>query len=382
MLSVGEDLLANRQLSEAQAMLNAVPRDVGLEEDIEDFQIFVTAYQQAWTGNLSGLENAINRMKSLGRDRAGYSSGQQLIVIWEAEILDVALLTQARQRASRGSTADLSAAISIAGRISRQSAQWDDAAEQIGDWRVRVETAQDRPILDRADQIAAAGSADSLRAAIQEAKKIPSARTLGAEADRRIATWTSRIQRIEDQPLLDQARQRASRGDRAGAIAIAARIGEGRSLYDTAQEDIDRWQTQETGRQRLGEATNVAARGDAQSLSNAIGIASRVPANSDSRASADSQIDRWSWDLLQLSESEALRNLDTAITLAGQIPAEAEAYEPAQIRIRDWQQAQRSIDEANRRAAPTPAVTPDEPVDIEGDNSLTRLELIAPSSSQ
>ena len=379
MISIGEDLLADRQLSEAQAMLNAVPRDVGLEDEIEDFQIFVTAYQQAWTGNVSGLENAINRMKSLGKDRPGYARGQQLIAQWESEIQDVALLTQARQRASRGSTADLSAAITIAGRISRQSPQWDEAAEQIGDWRVRVETVQDLPILNRADQLAVSGSADGLRAAIQEAKKIPSARALGAEADRRISTWSTRIQRIEDQPLLDQARQRASRGDRAGAIAIAARIGEGRALYDTAQEDIGRWQTQETGRQRLGEATNVAARGDAESLSNAIGIASRVPANSDSRANADSQINRWSWDLLQQAESVALRNLDTAITLAGQIPAEAEAYEPAQIRIRDWQQAQRSIEEANRRAAPAPVVTPSEPVDLNQDDSLTRLELVAPS---
>ena len=382
MLAVGEDLLANRQLSQAQAMLNAVPRNIGLDEEIEDFQIFVTAYQQAWTGSVSGLENAINRMKKLGRNRPSYAKGQQLIARWEAEIQEVALLTQARQRASRGSTADLRAAIAMADRISRDSAQWEEAAAQIGDWQVRVETAQDRPILDRADQIAAAGNADSLRAAIQEAKKIPSSRALGSEADRRIATWNTRLQRIEDQPLLDQARQRASRGDRAGAIAIAARIGEGRALYDTAQEDIDRWQTQETGRERLGEATNAAARGDAQSLTNAIGIASRVPTNSDSRASAVSQINRWSWDLLQQAESVALRNLETAITLAGQIPIEAEAYEPAQIRIRDWQTAQRQIEEANRRAAPAPVRTPNvpvQPVEIEGNTRSTNLELIAPN---
>ncbi|MEO0647093.1 MAG: chromosome segregation ATPase [Cyanobacteria bacterium J06650_10] len=383
MLSAGEDLLADRQLSEAQAMLNAVPRDVGLDAEIEDFQIFVTAYQQAWTGNVSGLENAIDRMKTLGRNRPSYARGQQLIARWESEIQDVAILTQARQRASRGSTADLSAAISMADRVSRDSAQWEEAAAQIDDWRNRVETAQDRPILDRADQIASAGSADSLRAAIQEAKKISSSRTLGDEADRRIATWTARIQRIEDQPLLDQARQRASRGDRAGAIAIAARIGEGRALYETAQEDIDRWQTQETGRARLGEATNAAARGDAESLSNAISIASRVPANSDSRASADTQINRWSWDLLQQAESVALRNLDTAITLAGQIPAEAEAYEPAQLRIRDWQEAKRSIEEANRRAAPSPVRRSDAPSSSNEQNDSefpTNLELVAPSS--
>ncbi len=362
MLEVGEALLADRQLSDAQAMLNAIPRDVGLDEEIADFQIFVTAYQQAWIGNVSGLENAINSMKTLGKDRPAYAKGQRLIAQWESEIQDVALLNQARERATRGGTADLSAAISIASRISRSSAQWPEADEQIGKWRTRVETAQDRPVLDRADQIASAGTPDSLRAAIQEARKISSDRTLGPEADRRIATWTTRIQRTEDQPLLNQARQRASRGDRAGAIAIASRIGKGRALYDTAQEDISRWQTQETGQQRLAEAVNAAAAGDAESLANAIELAAQVPTGSDSRANADSQINRWSWDLLQQAESMALRNLNTAITLASRIPSQAEAHEPAQLRIRDWQSAQRSIEDAERRAAPS-VRTPSRPIE-------------------
>ena len=345
MLSAGETLLANRQLSRAQSMLNAIPRDIGLEAELADFQTFVTAYQQAWVGSASGLENAINQIKTIGKDRPGYSKAQGLVAQWEAEIQDVALLSQARERASRGSTADLTSAISMAGRISRNSAQWDDASQQIEEWRTRVETTQDRPILERADQLASVGTPDNLRAAIQEARKISSGRSLGAEADRRIATWTGRIQRIEDQPLLDQARQRASTGDRAGAIAIAARIGEGRALYDDAQADINRWQTQESGRQRLGEAVTVANRGDANSLATAIELASQVPSGSDSRASADSQIDSWSWTLLRQAEVESGRNLETAITLAQRIPSQAEAYEPAQVRIRAWRDNQRE-DEA------------------------------------
>ncbi|MEL6603535.1 MAG: chromosome segregation ATPase [Cyanobacteria bacterium J06614_10] len=358
MLELGETALAERNLSDAQALLNAIPRDIGLDEEIADFQIFVTAYQQAWTGNVSGLENAINRMKTLGKRRPLYQKGQQLIAQWESEIQDIAILNQARERADRGSTADLTAAISIASQISRRSPQWDSAAEQIGDWRTRVETVQDRPILERADRLASVGTPDNLRAAIQEARKISSGRTLGPEADERIATWTGRIQRIEDQPLLDQARQRASTGDRAGAIAIASRIGEGRALYATAQDDIGRWQLQENGRQRLGEAVNAAASGDADGLSNAIDIASRVPAGSDSRARADSQINRWSWDLLRQAEATANRNLETAITLASRIPEGAEAYASAQVRIGNWQETLRRIEAARRPsdAAPAPVV--------------------------
>ena len=375
MLEAGEDLLAGRRLSDAQAMLNAIPRDIGLEAELADFQSFVTAYQQAWTGNVNGLENAINRIKTIGKNRPGYNKAQRLIAQWESEIQDVAVLNQARERASRGSTADLASAISIAGRIPRSSAQWEEASGQIGEWRVQVETAQDRPILDRADRLASVGTPDKLRAAIQEARKISSGRSLGAEADSRIATWTGRIQRIEDQPVLDQARQRANRGDRAGAIALASRIDEGRALYDDAQADISRWQTQETGRQRLGEAINVANRGDANSLASAIELASQVPSSSDSRARADSQIDSWSWTLLRQAESESGRNLETAITLAGRIPSRAEAYEPAQVRISNWQNTLREI-ENTRRPAPADPANSGAPPSEEG--LPGNLELVAP----
>ncbi len=353
MLSAAEDLLAKRELSEAQAMLAAIPRDTGINRELDDFQIFVTAYQQAWNGTVGGLENAIERMKTLGKNRPRYAKGQELIAQWQGELKNISLLNQARERAERGSTADLVAAISIAQQVSRDSPQGDDAAKQIGQWQTQVETVEDRPILERADRLAAVGTPDNLRAAIQEARKVSSGRTLGKEADGRIANWTGRIQRMEDQPLIDQARQRARTGDLAGAIALAKRIGEGRALYGTAQEDIADWQAQEDGRLRLNEAVSAASRGDAEALGNAIDIAMRVPAGSDSRSQADSQIDNWSWDLLAEAESAANRNVETAIALAGRIPAQAEAYASAQGRIGDWQETLRQIEDA-RRPAPEP----------------------------
>ncbi len=341
MLSAAEDLLARQKLTDAQAMLSAIPSDIGVSKEVTDFQVFVSAYQQAWAGNASGLEDAITRLKTLGKDRPLYARAQRLIAQWQGEIRNVNLLTQSQERADRGSTTDLTAAIAIAQQISRSSPQWDKATKQISQWQTRVETIEDRPILERADQLAAVGTPDNLRAAVQEARKISSGRTLAGEADDRIATWTGRIQRIEDQPLLDQAQQRANGGDLPGAIAIASRIGRGRALYNSAQEVIAGWQAQENGRLRLGEAVNAAARGDAAALTNAIEIAQRVPTGSDSRTRADSQISRWSWDLLAQAEAISGRSLESAIALAGRIPSQAEAFEPAQVRIGNWQAALR-----------------------------------------
>ena len=352
MLALGERLLANQELTDARSVLSAIPKDVGLDREIEDFEIFVTAYQQAWSGTVGGLQSAIKRMKTLGKNRPRYQKGQQLIAQWEDELQHISLLVQAQERAGRGSTADLTAAISVAQQVPRNSPQWEDASAQIDQWRTRVETVQDRPILERADRLAASGTPNGLRAAIQEARKIPSGRTLGREADQRIATWTGRIQRIEDQPVITQARQRAQSGDLAGAIAIANRIDEGRALYADAQTDIAGWQTQEDGRARLDEAVKAASRGDADSLANAIEIAQRVPSQSSSRGRANGQINQWSWDLLQQAESVAGRNIESAIALASRIPAQTEAYDAAQVRISNWRETLRAIEDARRPAAP------------------------------
>lgn len=340
MLLASEQLLADRRPVSARAMLNAIPRDAGLREEVADLQIFAMAYQQASMSTIGGLEAAIDQMERLGKTRPFYARGQRLIAQWQQEIREIGLLTQARERALRGSTTDLSAAIAIAEQIPRSSTQSEAASEQIRKWRARVETVQDRPILERATQLAAGGTPDDLRAAIQEARKISSRRTLGPEAAEQIADWRNRIQRIEDQPLLEQARRRALTGDVAGAIAIASRIAEGRALYSTAQSEISRWQAQETGRQRLSAATRTSSRGTGEALSEAISLAQQVPAQSDSKFNADRQIRRWSWDLLREAESLA-NSLDfqRAINLASQIPSQADAYEPAQLRIRAWRES-------------------------------------------
>ncbi|MEM8504796.1 MAG: chromosome segregation ATPase [Cyanobacteria bacterium P01_D01_bin.1] len=382
MLLVGERLLAERQLSAARAMLNAIPRDTGLEEEIADFQIFAAAYQQAWTGSIGGLEEAINQMRRLGRNRPSYGKAQRLVAQWQQEIREIAILTQARERADRGSTTDLTAAIAIANQVSRNSPQWEATEKQIGEWRSRVETVQDRPILERAAQLAAGGSPDNLRAAIQEARKISTERTLGDEAAERIATWRNRIQRIEDQPLLDQARRSASTGDLVSAIATASRIGNDRALYDTARSDINRWQAQETGRQRLSEATRTAARGTAEGFLEAIKLAQQVPTQSDSRFRANRQINSWSWDLLRAAEASAnLLNFQRAVSLANQIPSQTAAYDSAQVRIRTWQASISQPEGPNRSADNTDIDTTTETGPVLDRNGFpVDLELVQPQN--
>lgn len=358
MLKVAESALQRQQLSQAERILKLIPRDAGFNQEVADFQVFVDAYQRAWSGDALGLDAAITRLQSIGRDRPLHDRAQALIGRWRSELVALAKLDQARQTAAGGTTADLISAINQAEQISRSNPRWDETSRQIGRWRERLQTIEDQPILSRADQLATPGTPDALRAAIQEAGKIPSDRALHAQASSRIGTWRRRLQQIEDQPVLEQARQQARSGDLNGAIATASRINAGRALYDEAQTDVSNWQQQNQTGTWLTQADQSAASGTASGLGNAIAIARQVPQSSNRYGDADRRINRWSWALLSQAENIARTDPGRAVALAQQIPTQSEAYSSAQARIREWQAVQ---------TAPTPAqleLVPAEPDNI------------------
>ena len=103
-----------------------------------------------------------------------------------------------------------------------------------------------------------------------------------------------------------------------------------------------------------------------------------MPAGSDSRGRADSQIDRWSWDLLRQAEVTSNRNLETAITLASRIPSQAEAYDSAQVRIRTWQETLRQVEAARRPVVPVPAPAPTEGPEVDDNGVPPALEPRSP----
>ncbi|MEA5462623.1 hypothetical protein [Leptothoe sp. PORK10 BA2] len=351
MLQVAEEALARQQLSQAEEILAAIPRNEGLDLEIADFQVFTEAYRRAWSGDALGLDGAINRLQSIGRDRPLYDRAQKLIGQWRTEIKALAVLDEARQLAAPGNVNDLRAAILQAKQVDRDNPRWDEVSTQISQWENRVQTSEDQPILDIADQLAAVGTPQALRQAIQEASQISSGRALADAAQTRIDQWQSRIESIEDRPLLEQARQQAAAGDLAGAIATASRISPGRSLYGEVQNDLANWRDQEQNRILLREANNLAQSGNANDLASAISTANQVSSSSSQYQNALQQINRWSWDLLSLAESESRSSLAAAIRLADQIPSQAEAYSSAQGRIQTWQA------EAAAAQAPNPSET-------------------------
>ena len=334
LLDMAEDALKQRDANAAQQMLAAIPAGPSREADIADMRTIIEASELSWQGGVTGLEGAISRLQSLDSSRPRYGMAQRLIGQWRTEIEGRTQLEWARQLALGGTAADLKAAIAEAEAIARSNPAWDEAKADLDRWRGQVETTEDRPILEEARQFARLGD---LPSAITAARRIAPGRALHTEAQDLIRGWRSDLDRQEDGPILATAQQLATAGQWREAIATASRIGQGRALYDQAQDDIATWRSQLRGQEQLQRAYQLAQQGSVSSLVEAIQAAQQVPAISPQRSEAVRVLNRWSLDLLRLAESEARLNPRRAAEIAAVIPPQTEAYAQAQLRLREWQ---------------------------------------------
>ncbi|MFM6309733.1 MAG: chromosome segregation ATPase, partial [Dolichospermum sp.] len=110
--------------------------------------------RSAFIGTVAGLETAISQAQQIDASRENYNEAQQLIANWQLEIEDVSRLEKARNLASQGTVSDLTAAISEVQLIKSGNPRAQEARQEMGRWRGQLETIEDRPYLERAEQIA------------------------------------------------------------------------------------------------------------------------------------------------------------------------------------------------------------------------------------
>lgn len=352
MMSLAEVTLEQQDHNGALEIVRQIPKRANLQAEARDFETIAQAQAVAWRGTVADLEVAVVQAQQMASDRPLYGRAQELIGRWRLEIQDLTRLTLARQLAQPGTVSDLSAAIAEAQLIPASNPRAAEAREEIARWRTQVETMEDRPFLDQAEALASAGDIFSLQAAIDQASRIQQGRALYSDARRQIQTWQSRMERMQDQPYLDQATQLANMGNLSGAIAAAEQISSGRTLYDDAQTNIRSWRAQLQGQQRMQEAYSAARFGTPPNLITAIRAADQVAAESPLRAEANRMINIWSQDLLRFARTQATVDLEGAIATASNIPPRTEAYAAAQQQIQVWRETITSI------RAPIPPAPP------------------------
>lgn len=346
MLDLAESFLERRDLQGALNVVSKIPPEANLDEITNDFTILATARFHVWQNTVPALEDAIAQAQRIKVNRPLYRKAQELVGRWQLEIVALKQLEHARLLAQPGTVNDLAAAITQASAIPQSNPRWDEVEQQIRKWRNEIETIEDRPILQEAEFTAGPGDILSLQAAIEQARRIAPGRALSNEAQSKIETWTAQIQRIQDQPYLDQARDYARAGHLQAAIATAEQIRSGRALYNEAQKEIRKWRNtiqaeieRAQAQRDLQEAYQRANVGLPNNLIEAIRLADRVPASTELRAEADSMINTWSQKLLDAARSQAEYDIPGAISTAQKIPSNTQIYSEVQAQIATWKKA-------------------------------------------
>ena len=337
MLALAQARLEDQDVDAALTIARQIPERANLQAQVQDLTNLVEAQSIANQGTSASLEQAIAMAKKLSPDRPLYSKGQDLIIRWQQEMGDIVHLEKARQLAQLGTANDLKSAIKEAQLIPARNPRGKAAKAEISRWMGQIQTMEDRPYLSRAEQMASLGDQTSLQAAIDEAKQIKPGRALSGEAQTKIGQWTAQIERIQDQPYLDQARQLASSGNLIDAITTAGQIRPGRALSREAQGSIRDWQIQIRAQQNLDEGRRIATSGTPDALASAIRTVNRVPNSSSLRSEAEDAINQWSYQLLSQAQDRATYDLPAAIAIAKSIPSGSSVYSEAKAQIEVWQ---------------------------------------------
>lgn len=313
LVDIAESSLNKQDLNTALDALQQIPRDVSFWPEVQDWIDIANAMSDTWSGEVTGYETAIAQLQKMGPDRPLYAKAQDYIQKWSGDIGYIRLLQEAQAKAADGTPQGLASAIQQASQVPSDSSQWENAKQFMADWSSSLSEQQDRPILNRADELSFQGDPASLQAAIGEAQRIASGSSLYKEAQSRIKDWQNQLNPSSDQSVL------TDRGD----------------SLTTTQNSADR-----TTQNLFREAKRIAQKGTPSALASAIETANQIPVESSLRDNAQQAMNGWGNQILNIAIRRANDDRTEAIAIAQQIPSASSAYDAAQRQIRDWQGSQ------------------------------------------
>jgi len=311
----------------AIALAQAVPTDIPLQGELDHLVHYSHAQRLAhWQidtdlhptpAHLWRLREAIAALQAIPASSAFHDAAQAHLADWEAQLADVTQLQMASAIASFGQRQALELAITQAGRVGLERPRRQQAQTLVAFWHDQIQRLQDQPILVRAEDIASAKTIPDLQRAIALAETIGLDRALHREAQEAIASWIDQIQTIEDQPMLDRARELAEQNQLRQAIREARKIREGRALYGEAIAAIEGWQAAidrvliAEDRKILDEANGLAAQG---SLTRAIDTAARIGRDRPLYDEARASIQQWDAERSAFWDSQVVEEAPPAYT--------------------------------------------------------------------
>ncbi len=331
-----EQLIEKQNWRELLQVTNRIPYSLGWNNRVREWNILASAGSSADLDTVLGIEEAIEEAKKIEANSIYYQTARQLIKRWTAEIDDVRHLSRARELARVGTTGNLRKAITEAKLIPAANPRYSEARQEINRWHSKIQIIEDQPILNRARELAYGNNPDAWRRAISEVKLIAPNSPLYGEAQNYSRTWRASIERTEDQPILDRAIAFADIKNYQAAITEAQKIGSGRALSGDAKEKISLWQQEIKAEGYMREANALSNLGTPEALNRAITIARQVASTSSLRSQVIDNVASWSWQILDLARQASTTSLSRALAIAEQVPSGTPAYSEAQIQMQTW----------------------------------------------
>ncbi len=344
-----EQLIEEQNWRELLRVSNLIPYSFGWQNQVREWSILASAGSSASLDTVLGIEEAIEEAQKIEANSPYYQKAQKLIKRWELEIEDIRHLSKARKLARVGTIENLQDAIAEASLIPASNPRYSEAQQEMNQWRSKIQIIEDQPILNRAKELSYGNNPEAWARAIAEASLISRSSPLYGEAWNYSKTWRANIERVEDQPIFDRAISFADIKNYQAAISEAQKIKSGRALYGDAQAKISLWEEEIKAERYIREANDLSNIGTPESLNRAIKIARQVSTRSSLRSQTIDSVARWSWQILDLAQQASNTSLSRAVAIAEQVPSGTPAYGEAQTRMQTWR---------DRLNSPGPETTP------------------------
>ncbi len=283
-----------QSFNEATEIAGKVPKDVSIYPEAQDWVKLNQATVASGKQNLLSLVDAIAQVKKIPKTSSIHTLAHSKQANWQVLLQQETQLQWAKTIGQFQQPALLGMAINTAKQIPATSAAGKAIQPEIANWHRQIQTVENRATLAKAQHLVANGtSLANLKTAVMLVSKIGKDLPMGEEATAAAAEWNVRIQTIEDRPILDNALAIAERGNLTQAIAVADRIAPGRALYHTAQASVRQWYRDLQNiadRQTLYRAIGTYRRGN---ISEAIQVASTIGWRSSSYGEAQGYMSEW-----------------------------------------------------------------------------------------
>jgi hypothetical protein len=168
---------------------------------------------------------------------------RQMQVSWQENSQDLSQLQFASLVASLRHKKALEMAANQAQMVSPQSPRRLHAQTLSAHWQKQVHRLEDTPLLQQAKQQAAGGTVADYQAAIDIASQIGRQSPLRVTAQTFIAEWRQRAMLIADRQTIKRADELAQQEKYTAAVELVADISSKSPLYERAQERIQQWRT-------------------------------------------------------------------------------------------------------------------------------------------